>query len=107
MTAGGSELETNQDIWNILFNFSDFISDLREGRSQKKLNPDVPIFPSQPKLILQINDQIEEEGGQEEIDSNLFNRSMGKVRRESQSAKDTIINYYQDMQNRPIWMRQI
>ncbi|KAA6397518.1 MAG: hypothetical protein EZS28_006957 [Streblomastix strix] len=73
-TAGGSEEENDTEISSTLFNIQRFIEDLHKGRSIYNFFTDHPAFPPQPMLAKLSNEQIEEEGGLEEIEAQLSNK---------------------------------
>ncbi|KAA6386906.1 MAG: hypothetical protein EZS28_017569 [Streblomastix strix] len=62
-------------------------------------------FPPQPLLAHRSDEQIEEEGGNEEIDSQLINEGFsGNIKNSANWAKGAILNYFIEQGNtRPDW----
>ncbi|KAA6371409.1 MAG: hypothetical protein EZS28_033064 [Streblomastix strix] len=100
-TAGGSGEEQNLEIRDRLDFISYFIRCLNKGRKSSW----VPSFPTQPLLAHRSNEQIEEEGGIEEIDSQLINKGdYVHIKTDANEAKGWILNYFIEQGNqRPIW----
>ncbi|KAA6371165.1 MAG: hypothetical protein EZS28_033308 [Streblomastix strix] len=90
-TASGSGEEQDLDFSHGLNNISQFIRDLHQGRKSFW----VPSFPPQP-LLAQISDeQLEEEGGNEEIESQLINKGFNDdIKTDANRAKIAILNYF-------------
>ncbi|KAA6386297.1 MAG: hypothetical protein EZS28_018178 [Streblomastix strix] len=72
-TAGGFAEENNFDILISLIKIDNFIFNLYNGRKISKRTPR-PSFPSQPILAKTCIEQIEEQGGFEEIEAHLTNQ---------------------------------
>ncbi|KAA6364309.1 MAG: hypothetical protein EZS28_040164 [Streblomastix strix] len=74
---------------------SNFLKYLIQGRNS---------FPPQPLLARRSDEQLEEEGGNEEIDSQLINKSFrGIIKNSTNLAKIAILNYFIEYSNqRPI-----
>ncbi|KAA6388241.1 MAG: hypothetical protein EZS28_016234, partial [Streblomastix strix] len=66
-TASGSGEEKDEEIWIGLSSIFQFFSNLNKGKQYN------PIFPPQPLLARRSVEQIEEEGGNEEIEAQLIN----------------------------------
>ncbi|KAA6396258.1 MAG: hypothetical protein EZS28_008212 [Streblomastix strix] len=88
-TAGGSGEEQDYEIFYGLYYIYEFLSNLRQGRNYKAT------FPPQPLLARRSVEQIEEEGGNEEIDSQLINKkNRGQIKVIANYAKGWILNYF-------------
>ncbi|KAA6391436.1 MAG: hypothetical protein EZS28_013037 [Streblomastix strix] len=100
-TASGSVEDEDDEINFGLFNFSEFLRDLHQGRYISWL----PQFPPQPLLARRVVEQIEEEGGNEEIDSQQNNKGFGgDIKNSANEAKGRILNYFIEQGNpRPRW----
>ncbi|KAA6374029.1 MAG: hypothetical protein EZS28_030445 [Streblomastix strix] len=97
-TAGGSGEEYDRDISQGLSYNNDFLSNLNKGRPFTS-------FPPQPLLAHRSDEQIEEEGGNEEIDSQLINKGNGwNIKYHANRAKGAILNYFIEQDNpKPDW----
>ncbi|KAA6374346.1 MAG: hypothetical protein EZS28_030126 [Streblomastix strix] len=97
-TASGSGEEQDEEIIDGLDNISWFLKYLHQGYYS---------FPPQPLLVRRSVEQIEEEGGNEEIDSQQSNKGKGKnidIKYEANRAKDEILNCFIEQGNpRPNW----
>ncbi|KAA6387673.1 MAG: hypothetical protein EZS28_016800 [Streblomastix strix] len=62
-------------------------------------------FPPQPLLAYRSDEQIEEDGVNEEIDSQLINQGInGNIKNNANRAKGAILNYFIEQGNpKPIW----
>ncbi|KAA6364308.1 MAG: hypothetical protein EZS28_040165, partial [Streblomastix strix] len=92
-TASGSGEEQDEEINNVLYRISVFIKYLQQE--------DYP-FPPQPLLARRALEQIEEEGGNEEIDSQLINevQFIGcNIEVEANKAKGRILNCFIEQGN--------
>ncbi|KAA6371835.1 MAG: hypothetical protein EZS28_032638 [Streblomastix strix] len=98
-TASGSGEEQDLEIRDGLDNISDFLECLNQGRN------DYATFPPQPLLARRSEEQIKEEGGNEEIDSQLINEGdYGLIKNSANEGKGTILNYFIEQGNqRPYW----
>ncbi|KAA6373603.1 MAG: hypothetical protein EZS28_030868, partial [Streblomastix strix] len=98
-TASGSGEEYDNEIYLKLNYIFWFISNLNKGRYYNA------IFPPQPLLAHRSDEQIEEEGGNEEIDSQLINKGKNDdIKDYANKAKGAILNYFIEQGNqRPIW----
>ncbi|KAA6369790.1 MAG: hypothetical protein EZS28_034683 [Streblomastix strix] len=95
-TASGVGEEQDWEIRNELRRISIFLSSLHQGRNS---------FPPQPLLAQRADEQIEEEGGNEEIDAQLINkRYSDNIKNSANEAKGMILNYFIEQGNRkPYW----
>ncbi|KAA6372630.1 MAG: hypothetical protein EZS28_031843, partial [Streblomastix strix] len=101
-TASGAGEEYDDEIWNGLFRISKFLSNLHQGRYNSAT------FPPQPLLVRRSVEQIEEEGGNEEIDSQLINKGNSRnIKDEANEAKGRILNYFIEKGNREPWCHPI
>ncbi|KAA6343904.1 MAG: hypothetical protein EZS28_052274, partial [Streblomastix strix] len=98
-TAGGTGEEQDLGIYDGLDRISEFIRCLNQGRNYE------PTFPPQPLLGRRSVEQIEEEGGNEEIDSKLINKgNYSHIKTDANEAKRMILNYFIEQGNqRPYW----
>ncbi|KAA6362084.1 MAG: hypothetical protein EZS28_042389 [Streblomastix strix] len=98
-TASGSGEEQDEEIWSGLNNISKFLRDIHQGKQNS--------FPPQPLLVRRSVEQIEEEGGNEEIDSQIINKGnfFGcNIKDEANEAIGEILNYFIEWGNpRPDW----
>ncbi|KAA6402933.1 MAG: hypothetical protein EZS28_001542 [Streblomastix strix] len=101
-TAGGSGEEQDHEIWNGLICIANFLSQLRQGRNY---HPFYPSFPPQPELAYGSEEQFEEEGGNEEVESQLFNKGQnGRIMDEATRTIGWKLSYFIDSSNnRPFW----
>ncbi|KAA6375836.1 MAG: hypothetical protein EZS28_028637 [Streblomastix strix] len=99
-TASGSGEEYDDDINSGLVRISYFIRCLNKGKSYQQ-----PSFPPQPLLVRRSDEQLEEEGGNEEIDSQLINEGdYGLIKNRANEGKGAILNYFIEQGNqRPYW----
>ncbi|KAA6379236.1 MAG: hypothetical protein EZS28_025239 [Streblomastix strix] len=104
-TAGGLGEEHDQEINEVLIHISDFLFELHKGR-----NAHLPHFQSESLLARRSIEQIEDEGGNEEIDSQLINKgkeilfARGSFKKMANDAKGQILNFYIDKGcKRPWW----
>ncbi|KAA6375347.1 MAG: hypothetical protein EZS28_029126 [Streblomastix strix] len=92
-TASGSGEEDDFEIRIRLSNISEFIKCLHIGRYNDEL-----YFPPQPLLAHRSDEQIEEEGGNEEIEAQLINNReiqyIGNIKSQANGAKGWILNYF-------------
>ncbi|KAA6373461.1 MAG: hypothetical protein EZS28_031012 [Streblomastix strix] len=95
-TASGSGEEQNDEIYWGLFRISIFLNQLHKG---------INSFPPQPLLAHRSDEQIEEEGGNEEIDSQLINKALSDdIKKYANETKGAILNYFIEQGNpRPSW----
>ncbi|KAA6390872.1 MAG: hypothetical protein EZS28_013604 [Streblomastix strix] len=94
-TASGSGEEQDVEISNRLNNISDFIRCLNQGRYYNETQ-----FPPQPLLVRRSVEQIEEEGGNEEIQSQLINKGYSdNIKNSAIRAKGMILNYFIEQGN--------
>ncbi|KAA6387762.1 MAG: hypothetical protein EZS28_016708 [Streblomastix strix] len=92
-TASGSGEEQDNEIWNGLSNISEFIRCLN---NEKQLS-----FPPQLLLAHRSDEQLEEEGGNEEIDSQLINKGHQycNIKDSANYTKGRILNYFIEQGN--------
>ncbi|KAA6365742.1 MAG: hypothetical protein EZS28_038731 [Streblomastix strix] len=89
-TASGSGEEQDLEIYWGLDKISDFIRCLNKGRNDYE-----PSFPPQPLLARRSDEQIEEEGGNEEVESQLINKGFnGDIKTDANRAKIAIQNIF-------------
>ncbi|KAA6374538.1 MAG: hypothetical protein EZS28_029935 [Streblomastix strix] len=96
-TASGSGEEQDLEISYGLDRISIFLRLLNQGRKYNE-----PIFPPQPLLARRSDEQIEEEGGNEEIDSQLINKRYKgdyNIKNDANEAKRRILNYFIEQGN--------
>ncbi|KAA6375121.1 MAG: hypothetical protein EZS28_029352 [Streblomastix strix] len=94
-TASGSGEEQGEEISNRLDNISNFLRCLNQGRNDYE-----PSFPPQPLLARRSVEQIEEEGGNEQIDSQIINKGhYGHINNSANEAKAMILNYFIEQGN--------
>ncbi|KAA6362311.1 MAG: hypothetical protein EZS28_042162 [Streblomastix strix] len=88
-TASGSGEEQDDEINHGLGQISYFIRCLNQGRNYNAT------FPPQPLLARRSDEQIEEEGGNEEIESQLINKEdRCNIKTDAHRAKIAILNYF-------------
>ncbi|KAA6378226.1 MAG: hypothetical protein EZS28_026245, partial [Streblomastix strix] len=93
-TASGHGVENDQEISNTLNITSKFLKCLNEGKNYGTQ------FPPQPLLVRRSDEQIEEEGGNEEIDSQLINKGYSwNIKDEVNKVKGAILNFFIDSVN--------
>ncbi|KAA6367695.1 MAG: hypothetical protein EZS28_036778 [Streblomastix strix] len=93
-TASGQGEEQDDEIFYKLDRISNFIRCLNQGNQYN------PIYPPQPLLARRSDEQLEEEGGNEEIDSQQINegRQYRNVKYEAYEAKAAILNNFVNFQ---------
>ncbi|KAA6365790.1 MAG: hypothetical protein EZS28_038683 [Streblomastix strix] len=92
-TASGSGEEQDNDIQYGLFRITEFIRCLNNEKQNS--------FPPQPLLAHRSDEQIEEEGGNEEIDSQLINKGhyYYNIDFQANETKGAILNYFIEQGN--------
>ncbi|KAA6393625.1 MAG: hypothetical protein EZS28_010850 [Streblomastix strix] len=91
-TASGSGEEQDDEIQDGLCHISFFLKYLHQGR--------LFTFPPQPLLARRSFEQIEEEGGNEEIESQMNNKeNRGNIKNNANYAKKEILNYFIEQGN--------
>ncbi|KAA6361717.1 MAG: hypothetical protein EZS28_042757 [Streblomastix strix] len=100
-TASGHGEGQDEAVHIELINISIFIRYLHRGRDYK------PSFPPLPQLIKSTDEQIEEEGGNEEVEAQLCNNGQrDNIKEKAIQIKATILNHFIDISNtRPWWYR--
>ncbi|KAA6363151.1 MAG: hypothetical protein EZS28_041323 [Streblomastix strix] len=89
-TTGGSSEEQDQEIYYELIYISNFIYELHEGRSKWQ-----PSFQPLPLLARSTEEQIEEEGGNEEVDAQMNNNgNYGNIKRYANEVKAATLNRF-------------
>ncbi|KAA6355756.1 MAG: hypothetical protein EZS28_048717, partial [Streblomastix strix] len=90
-TASGSGEEQDDEIYWGLYRISIFLNQLHKGQY-----PPHTSFPPQPLLVRRSVEQIEEEGGNEEIDSQLINKGHQycNIKDEANKVKGRILNHF-------------
>ncbi|KAA6356391.1 MAG: hypothetical protein EZS28_048082, partial [Streblomastix strix] len=98
-TASGSGEEQDDGIRYGMDFISDFIRCLHQGKNKYSS------FPPQPLLAHRSDEQLEEEGGNEEIDSlQKYKGDYGHIKNSANEAKGMILNYFIEQGNRkPYW----
>ncbi|KAA6366790.1 MAG: hypothetical protein EZS28_037683 [Streblomastix strix] len=106
-TAGGDGEQDDGQIFDGLYNISEFLKSLYQGRQTNYPNSG-PKFPQQISLARRLNEQIEEEGGNEEVESQLINKwNNENINDQANRAKAEILNFYIDWSNpRPFWYEE-
>ncbi|KAA6396996.1 MAG: hypothetical protein EZS28_007476 [Streblomastix strix] len=90
-TAGGIGEEQNQDIYDGLMYIYNFLRELHEGRN----NSWQPSFQPLPLLARRIEEQIEEEGGNEELEAQTKNSGdAGNIKYLAKWAKAATMNHF-------------
>ncbi|KAA6383819.1 MAG: putative cathepsin B1 cysteine protease [Streblomastix strix] len=94
-TAGGHGEEQDGEIyWGLNF-ISIFLRCLNQVR-----NFNATQFPPQPLLVRRSVEQLEEEGGNEEIESQINNKeNSGNIKSQANRAKATVLNYFIEQGN--------
>ncbi|KAA6399886.1 MAG: hypothetical protein EZS28_004585 [Streblomastix strix] len=89
--ASGQGEEQDEQIWNGLNRISWFFCCLYEGRNNRESS-----FPRQPILAKRSQEQIEEEGGSEEIETLLINKGNQNynIKGNAKWAKRSILNHF-------------
>ncbi|KAA6381647.1 MAG: hypothetical protein EZS28_022826 [Streblomastix strix] len=105
-TAGGDGEQDNRGIWNRLIYISRFMNSLHQRRQTSYFNRG-PSFPQQIRLARRSDEQIEEEGGNEEIEAQLFKKGFSvSVNYWANQAQGNILNYFIHRSNqKPKWYR--
>ncbi|KAA6371988.1 MAG: hypothetical protein EZS28_032485 [Streblomastix strix] len=104
-TAGGDGEQEDEYILFGLYIISEFLKSLYQGRQTNEINPG-PSFPQQISLARRSDEQIEEEGGNEEIETQLTNEGeiIGDIKQTAIETKCQLLNYFIDEKNpRPMW----
>ncbi|KAA6369149.1 MAG: hypothetical protein EZS28_035323 [Streblomastix strix] len=100
-TASGYGEEKDEEISLILFRISKFFNNLNKGKQDS--------FPPQPLFARRSDEQIEEEGGNEEIDSQLINNGHQNynIKDYTNIANGRILNYFIEQGNpKPDWYQE-
>ncbi|KAA6374861.1 MAG: hypothetical protein EZS28_029611 [Streblomastix strix] len=100
-TASGHGEECDNEIYWGLDQTSNFLSCLNKEKYY--------LFPPQPLLAHRSDELIEEEGGNEEIDSQLINKKSNyNIKNNANIAKGAILNYFIEYGNpRPYCMQNL
>ncbi|KAA6397959.1 MAG: hypothetical protein EZS28_006518 [Streblomastix strix] len=98
-TAGGSGEEQDYEVSIGLDNISYFLEFLNKGRNN------FATFPPQPLLVRRSVEQIEEEGGNEEVESlQKYRVDFGHIKINANYAKGAILNQFIEQgSTRPYW----
>ncbi|KAA6371132.1 MAG: hypothetical protein EZS28_033342 [Streblomastix strix] len=102
-TAGGTEEQGDMEIRDGLQQISDFFRDIHNGRNN---NNNYPSFPPQPVLAKTCLEQIEEEGGNEEVESQIINKQKDfyiNIKDQANRAKVGFLNFYINRRNTKRW----
>ncbi|KAA6372917.1 MAG: hypothetical protein EZS28_031556 [Streblomastix strix] len=113
-TAGGNEQEQDGGIIQGLLNSIRFIYVILKGRETNQYNLCTPLSP-QPDLLKSCQEQIEDEGGNEEIEAQLVNKQWNDdlqgnyiIKGTANWAKGSILNFYVDNNSpRPYWYNHV
>ncbi|KAA6315836.1 MAG: hypothetical protein EZS28_055354, partial [Streblomastix strix] len=94
-SAGGIEEYGDWELFNGLVNISRFLGDIHQGKRF------YPSFPPLPVLAKTCEEQIEEEGGSEEVDAQLINNNNKycNVKYYADLVKVKLLNIYIDLSN--------
>ncbi|KAA6403160.1 MAG: hypothetical protein EZS28_001314 [Streblomastix strix] len=93
-TAGGREEEGDEEIYDGLYYIYNFLGELCQGRNYS------PFFPEQLALSKTCIEQIEEEGGNEEVESQMINnQNIGNFNYRAIKTEGQILNFYIDRSN--------
>ncbi|KAA6361537.1 MAG: hypothetical protein EZS28_042936 [Streblomastix strix] len=96
-TAGWTEIQEDQEIIDGLYYISEF---LRKLNNYDDDDSNKPSFPSQPTLAKSCIEQIEEEGGNEEVESQLINKGENNsIKDYANYVKTEILNTYINSRN--------
>ncbi|KAA6386881.1 MAG: hypothetical protein EZS28_017592 [Streblomastix strix] len=96
-TASGSGEEYDREIIDGLYNIFDFLIGLHRGSNYRAT------FPPQPLHVRRSVEQIEEEGGNEEVDAQMNNK-VQNIKYDAKRAKGRILNYFIEQGNtKPDW----
>ncbi|KAA6399719.1 MAG: hypothetical protein EZS28_004751 [Streblomastix strix] len=97
-SGGGDGEQLNSNIQYDLFKISRFFTDCQNGRMFPR-----PTFPQQTELFKNLSEQTEQEGGIEEVDSQMISAGFDKfgrnLRLRAKCAKEAISNYFCDQSN--------
>ncbi|KAA6363301.1 MAG: hypothetical protein EZS28_041172 [Streblomastix strix] len=85
----------------VLWNIYNFIRVILKGRETDRYDPQTPLSP-QPILLKSCLEQIEDEGGNEEIEAQLVNKGY-IIKDHANDAKRYILNIYVDNSNPRPW----
>ncbi|KAA6396535.1 MAG: hypothetical protein EZS28_007941 [Streblomastix strix] len=103
-TVSGAGAEQDDEIFYRLRHISRFLRDIHQGKYISWL----PQFPPQHLLAHRSDEQIEEEGGNEEIDSQLINKeNRGNINDEVKKAQGRILNRFIEQGNPGPWCHPI
>ncbi|KAA6390772.1 MAG: hypothetical protein EZS28_013701 [Streblomastix strix] len=102
--AGGDGEQEDYSLDDGLNNITEFIKSLHQGRQTNEFNQG-PSFPQQICLARITDEQIEEEGGNEEIEAQLIYQSYYYyVKEYAKGAKSAILNYFVDQENSRLYL---
>ncbi|KAA6365250.1 MAG: hypothetical protein EZS28_039223 [Streblomastix strix] len=89
-TAGGIGEEQDEEIWNVLLYINWFI---REQNKRKNFRQ--PFFQLLPLLARRTEEQIEEEGANEEIETQVSSNGLGgRIKYWANEAKKATLNHF-------------
>ncbi|KAA6388047.1 MAG: hypothetical protein EZS28_016427 [Streblomastix strix] len=97
--SGGNLNENADELWCGILGIQSIFRELRYGRKQTHSNPSLK---PQPKFIPVCQEQVEEVGGLEEIESNLF-RNGWKLTEFIDKVRIAMFLYFKDSSNCSIW----
>ncbi|KAA6379809.1 MAG: hypothetical protein EZS28_024663 [Streblomastix strix] len=88
-TAGGVGEEQDMEIKDGLYRISDFLNQLHEGRTW------LPSLQPLPLLVRRTEEQIEEEGAIEDIETQMNNNGLGgDINSDANDTKATTLNHF-------------
>ncbi|KAA6396688.1 MAG: hypothetical protein EZS28_007782 [Streblomastix strix] len=102
-TAGGCGFKNDSRLYDVLQHIQNFFYMLQQGRNQYTYNGKF-LIPSQPALIKSSNEQLEEQGGSEEIDSLLTMSELDDIMKIANRTKQTLQNIFMDKTNQSPWL---
>ncbi|KAA6402233.1 MAG: hypothetical protein EZS28_002248 [Streblomastix strix] len=99
-TAGGNGEENDLSIWRGLVYLSAFLQDLHQGSNYRQ-----PYFSHQLLLEKRSFEQVEEEGGIEEVEVKFISERIGyyNIKDYAYEVKWTILNYFIHRSNPRPW----
>ncbi|KAA6397728.1 MAG: hypothetical protein EZS28_006746 [Streblomastix strix] len=101
--AGGSCIEEQFEVFNLLQLLNNFIYILKNGKQKDDYHEEYPNFICKPEMTRTVEEQIEFEGGNEEVEALIYNKEgyYGNVKIYAKLTKETIqliqCNYHMDI----------
>ncbi|KAA6363591.1 MAG: hypothetical protein EZS28_040882 [Streblomastix strix] len=94
-SAGGTEEQGDVEIYWVLQYIYRFLNELNNGRNNSNNINNQPSFIPQPALSKICIEQMEEEGGNEEVESQLINKgNVWKIIGDAEEVKGLILNRF-------------